>query len=106
MAVNRREVAFEGRVSAARMARDRVHPDHIANGDEQRYAIAHYPMSFTKGLDHDMDTGLVAVHGHFEAFRQAIDEGLVEPFTTRVPVPAAPTGKIRRPWEAPTAGVA
>ena len=93
MAVNRREAAFEGRVSAAKMAHDRVHPDHIANGDEQRYATAHYPMSFTKGLDHIMTTGLVANHGHFEAFRHAIDEGWIEPFTTRVPVPITPPGR-------------
>ncbi|MEM7444885.1 MAG: vanadium-dependent haloperoxidase [Pseudomonadota bacterium] len=105
MAVNRREAAFEGRVSAAKMARDRVHPDHIANGDEQRYATAHYPMSFTKGLNHDKNTGLVAEPSHFEAFRQAIDEGWIEPFTTRVPVPKPPKGKARRKWEAPTAGV-
>jgi hypothetical protein len=109
MAVNRKETAFEGRVSAARMARDRVHPVHMSNGDEQRYALAHYPMSFTKGLDHDDVTGLVADHGHFEAFRQAIDEGWIEPFTTRVPVPTTPPGEKdpcpRRKWEAPTAGV-
>ena len=105
MAVNRREAAFEGRVSAARMARDRVHPDHTANGDEQRYATAHYPMSFTKGLNHNSATGLVDDKGHFEAFRQAIDEGWIEPFTSRVPVPTPPRGKGRRKWEAPTAGV-
>ena len=108
MAENRREAAFEGRVSAAKMARDRVHPDHLANPDEQRYSSAHYPMSFTKGLDHDAN-GLVANRGHFEAFRQAIDEGWIEPFTTRVPVPTVPPGEKepcpRRKWEAPTAGI-
>ncbi|WP_171100007.1 vanadium-dependent haloperoxidase [Ruegeria sp. HKCCD7255] len=110
MAVNRRDTAFEGRVSAAKMARDRVHPEHKANPDEQRYAFAHYPMSFTKGLDHDRKTGLVSNKGHFEAFRQAIDEGWIEPFTSRVPVPVVPDGEKdphpRRRWEAPTAGVA
>lgn len=109
MVVNRRETAFEARVSAAKMARDRDHPDHIANRDEQRYASAHYPMSFTKGLEHNSVTGLVTNKGHFEAFRQAIDEGWIEPFTTRVPVPTIPPGEEepcpRRKWEAPTAGV-
>lgn len=109
MVVNRRETAFEGRVSAAKMARDRVHPSHIANRDEQRYASAHYPMSFTKGLEHDSVTGLVKNKGHFEAFRQAIDEGWIEPFTTRVPVPTIPLGGEepcpRRKWEAPAAGI-
>ena len=105
MAVNRRETAFESRVSAAKLARDRARPDHVANGDEGRYATAQYPMSFTKGLDHNKTTGLVAESGHFEAFRQAIDEGWIEPFTTRVPVPTPPNGKGRRKWEAPTAGL-
>ncbi|MEM7173057.1 MAG: vanadium-dependent haloperoxidase [Pseudomonadota bacterium] len=105
MAVNRRETAFDFRVSAAKLARDRVHPDHIANGDEERYATAQYPMSFTKGLEHDKDTGLVKNGAHFEAFRQAINEGWIEPFTTRVPVPTPPEDMNRRKWEAPTAGV-
>ena len=102
MTKNRAQEACRIRTEAAELAKARQHPTHVANPDEQRFAAANYPMSFTKGLQHDEETGLVADPAHFEAFRTAIDEGFVEPFTTRVPVPKV--GK-RRKWEAPTAGV-
>ncbi|MEM1374181.1 MAG: vanadium-dependent haloperoxidase [Pseudomonadota bacterium] len=99
---DRIESAYRVRVEAAAQARNRHHPDHEANPDEVRYASAHYPMSFTKGLDHDEKTGLVKDPAAFEAFRNCIDEGYAEPFTSRVPVP---NEHPRRKWEAPTAGV-
>ncbi|MEO1696603.1 MAG: bromoperoxidase [Planctomycetota bacterium] len=102
MTDDRTASAFQFRLAAAELARTREHPEHTANGDEQRYASACYPMSFTKGLEHCGETGLVAHASDFEAFRAAIDDGFVAPFTTRVPVP---TGITRRQWEAPTAGV-
>lgn len=89
------------RVAAAKLAADRPHPAHQANGDEQRYASARYAMSFTKGLEHDPDTGLIQDAAHFEAFRAAIDNGFVDVFTTSVPVAC----HKERPWEAPTAGL-
>jgi len=79
---DRRLEAKRVREDAAQSAYDRVHPHHKANGDEQKYATAHYAMSFTKGLDHDVKTGLVKEKWHFEAFRQAIDNGVIEPFTS------------------------
>lgn len=92
------------RQDAAELAFDRDHPEHLANGDEQKYASAKYLMSFTKGLDHDPATGLIENKSHFEALRRAIDNGLIEDFTTRVPVPT--NKKLgRRQWEAPTAGL-
>ncbi|MEO1679230.1 MAG: vanadium-dependent haloperoxidase [Pseudomonadota bacterium] len=100
MAINRRQAAFEARTTAAQLARDRIHPDHIANGDEERYATAHYMMCFTKGLEHDA-LGLVKDPNHFLAFRRAIDEGFVDAFTRDV----TPSPEKRRAWEAPTAGV-
>ena len=54
----RREESYQLRVNAAQMAKDRQHPQHQANGDEQRYATANYAMSFTKGLDHNAATWL------------------------------------------------
>lgn len=94
------------REDAAQLAFDRVHPDHKANGDEQKYASARYAMSFTKGLHHDDKTGLIVDKNHFEALRHAIDGGEIEAFTLRVPVPADPDpDRGRRQWEAPTAGV-
>lgn len=113
---NRRQAAYAVRKNAAELASNRVHPEHQANGDEQKYANAQYLMSFTKGLDHDPETGLLKDKQAFEAFRQAIDNGFQEPFTTRVPVPTGVIDdpcvegtempKPRRRWEAPTAGTA
>ena len=103
MTTDRAQAAHAFRVEAAGKAKQREHPPHQANPDEARYAAARYPMSFTKGLEHDDATGLVARSADFEAFRSAIDDGFAEPFTTRVQVPGC--GGKRRKWEAPTAGV-
>ncbi|MEM8791936.1 MAG: bromoperoxidase [Pseudomonadota bacterium] len=105
MTQDRRQTARAIRIEAAEAAYNRHHPEHKANGDEQAYASASYPMSFTKGLAHDKKTGLVADPLHFEAFRSAIDNGFIDPFTSAVPVPAPDKGLGRRKWEAPTAGV-
>lgn len=105
MTQNRAESALRIRIDAAKAAHHRPHPRHVSNGDEERYSAAHYPMSFTKGLDHDFGLGLVAEKRHFEAFRNCIDEGWIEAFTARVPVPLS-EGCARRKWEAPTAGTA
>ena len=120
MSDNRAETSYRVRVEAAEAARKRKHPEQKANTDEQRYAAAHYAMSFTKGLKHDATLGVVNDESlssdgktdtpvAFEAFRAAIDAGFVEPFTTRVPVPTQPQSTkaecSRRKWEAPTAGV-
>ena len=59
MTKDRRQESYRIREEAAELARSRVHPIHRANGDEQRYADEYYPMSFTKGLEHDEETGLV-----------------------------------------------
>lgn len=98
----RQDNAKQVRLDAAQMACDRPHPVHKNNGDEQRYASANYAMSFTKGLDHDIDTGLVNRCGDFEAYRSCIDNGFAAPFTANV---AVPRDEPRRKWEAPTAGV-
>ena len=87
MKSDRAQAAYEFRVEGAEKAKQREHPTHQANPDEARYAGARYPMSFTKGLEHDNTTGLVDRSADFEAFRAAIDNGFAEPFTTRVRVP-------------------
>ena len=118
---DRRQEAYAIRLEAAEMARSREHPVHRANGEEQRYAGAKYFMSFTKGLPHNPDTGLLEDPQDFVEFRRAIDEAFIDPFTDRVrhgakyqvaggtvsPVPAGslPSADDIRQWEAPTAGV-
>ncbi len=104
MAKDRAQQTLAFRIEAAEKANRREHPNHQASVDEIRYASASYPMSFTKGLEHAADTGLVAKATHFKEFRSAIDSGYIAPFTTRVPVPRDPNFN-RRLWEAPTAGV-
>jgi len=101
MTDNRKEEAKQMRESASQMAYERTHPTHQSNGDEQRYASANFAMSFTKGLEHNSDNGLIQNAGDFKAFRSAIDNGYVDAFT--ISVPSAPN-KARQ-WEAPTAGL-
>ncbi len=104
MSDNRIQGSYNARLSAADAARNRPAPAQLANGDEQKYSGALYPMSFTKGLEHDHATGLIKNADHFAAFRQAIDDGFIDAFNNRVPVPQPDEGS-RRKWEAPTAGV-
>ena len=77
---DRRQAAFQKRVEAARLAESRPHPRHVANGDEQKFRNAEgnrpsYLSSFTKGLPHCHETGLIKDPCHFEAFVRAIDSG-------------------------------
>ncbi len=101
MTDNRKEEAKQMRKSASQMAYERTHPTHQSNGDEQRYASANFAMSFTKGLEHNSNNGLIQNASDFKAFRSAIDNGYVDAFT--ISVPSAPN-KARQ-WEAPTAGL-
>jgi len=97
----RKTAAKQVRDTASQMAYDRQHPIHQSNGDEQRYAMANYAMSFTKGLEHKSQNGLIQNADDFKAFRSAIDNGYVDAFTTSVPSASSK----ERQWEAPTAGL-
>lgn len=97
----RRTAAKQVREAANQMAYDRKHPTHQNNSDEQRYAIANYAMSFTKGLEHGSQNGLIQNADDFKSFRSAIDNGHVDAFTTSVPS----ASNKKRQWEAPTAGL-
>ena len=115
---DRRQDSYAVRVEAAELARSRNHPDHQANGDEQRYAGAKYFMSFTKGLPHNENTGLLEDPQDFVEFRRAVDDGFIDAFSSPVRHGAKfvvpPGGGVQpapvpiedfRQWEAPTAGV-
>ena len=101
MSAYRNKEALRVRTTAAELAANRSSPQHQANGDEQRFSSANYAMCFTKGLEHDPNTGLIAEKLAFESFRTAIDEGFIDAFTTSVKV----SPKKERAWEAPTAGL-
>jgi len=60
-------------------------------------------MSFSKGLHHNEKTGLIEDSSAFEAFRAAIDGGLILPFSRDSNLKVSSDKK--RAWEAPTAGV-
>ncbi len=59
-------------------------------------------MSFTKGLTHTQELGLVADNAYAQQLRDAICGGAIAAFTNDVVVPTLEHG--RRKWEAPTAG--
>jgi len=99
--------AYRHREIAARIARERAeavlggaNTIHHTNKDEA--LISQAGMSFTKGLDHNNNTGLVSEIKDFRDLRQAIDGGMIDPFN-RINVPTSPNYE-RRQWEAPTAG--
>jgi len=122
--------ARERRETAAEIALDRQHPVHVANGEERAYREAHSFMSFTKGLPHSEDNGLVRNDLDPVRLRTAIDGGFTREFDLNVPLgdrdangdfiwrfydstknavsPIAlqdkPEGEQHRRWEAPTAG--
>lgn len=93
---NRRAEALEVRQIAGQAAFNRPHPRHINNGDEQKFrhdegtATTHetnntdlaniedkpsHMMSFTKGMPHDEDTGMISNPADFQQFVKAIDSG-------------------------------
>ncbi|MFT5657058.1 MAG: hypothetical protein ACI9KN_000330 [Gammaproteobacteria bacterium] len=100
MTDHRRQQAQQVRETASKLANDRQHPSHRSNDDEERYAGANFTMSFTKGLEHNSNNGLIQNANDFKAFRSAIDKGFVDAFTTSV---SSASDKARQ-WEAPTAG--
>lgn len=68
----RRKAAFDTRVAAARIAKDRIPDVAVSNGEESLYnsRIA----SFTKGLHHD-DNGLIVNDKDFKDFVNAANSG-------------------------------
>lgn len=104
---DRRQESYSVRLEAAELARSRSYPLHKANGEEQKYAGDKYFMSFTKGLRHNSDTGLLENPLDFVEFRRAIDDGFLDTFTQRVNHGAKTSASPDnfRQWEAPTAGV-
>ncbi|MHC4377661.1 MAG: vanadium-dependent haloperoxidase, partial [Planctomycetota bacterium] len=115
---DRRQAALAVRRSAAELAAARPHPEHVANGDEQRFRDCGSPRpsylaSFTKGLCHNPKTGLVENPDHFQQFVRGIDSGDPQDFRD---TPLGPgkggfksskgRGAKVRAWESQAAGLA
>ncbi|MCI5161412.1 MAG: bromoperoxidase, partial [Candidatus Electrothrix sp. AX5] len=107
---DRRQEALRVRIEAAKLAAGRVHPRHEANGDEQKFRRTvdkhgqkvnepSYLASFTKGLPHNKDTGLVEDSEDFQQLIKGIDSGDPRDFEdTRL----GPKGEESSPeWESP-----
>lgn len=91
MPISRRQQAKEIRISAAELAANRPHPRHINNGDELRFRkkvedpdpdvnetqkiVPTYMANYTKGLPHDINTGLLKNPIDYELFVKAINSG-------------------------------
>jgi len=104
MNTRRQQDALNIRHAAAQMAHNRPHPEHIDNGDEHKFrrfvqdecenktCKPSYLASYTKGLPHDPDTGLVHNPDDFQQFVRAIDSGDPRDFrdTPLGPVDAQP----------------
>ncbi len=79
----RKKEAWDKRQAANQLANDRPVVEHISNGDEQKFRKENengkdqpiYLVSFTKGLPHEEDTGLIKDPQHFQYFVKAIDSG-------------------------------
>lgn len=117
LTTDRRQESCAVRLEAAEPAGDHPPPVDRANGEEQCYESDQLFMSFTKGLPHHPDIGLIHEPQDFVEFRSAIDEGFVDPFSDRVRhgarhevsggvvlKVAAPPDNFRQ-WEAPTGGM-
>ncbi|MEM9245568.1 MAG: hypothetical protein AAGA67_07495, partial [Cyanobacteria bacterium P01_F01_bin.153] len=92
MSADRKQQSLDVRITAAKLAFNRPHPPHIANGDEQKFRTPadgkpSYLASYTKGLPHDETTGLISKPDDFQLFVKAIDSGAEADFQS---VPLGP----------------
>ncbi|MGD1937055.1 MAG: vanadium-dependent haloperoxidase [Cyanophyceae cyanobacterium] len=108
MSADRKQQSLDVRIAAANLAFNRPHPPHIANGDEQKFREdfpresgekecrnvdpgnkPNYLASYTKGLPHDKETGLICNPDDFQQFVKAIDSGTEDDFKA---IPLGPKG--------------
>lgn len=123
--ITRREAAYQRRVAAAQLARDRPHEVSYSNGEEGLYRARRkgrppsYSANFTKGLAHESD-GTLADPDDYIDFVRAVDSGL-ESDIRRIPlgpqrtkngqprwrsrIARKPTNASVRGWESMGAGL-
>ena len=82
---SRKHQSLDLRTAAAKLAYDRTHEQHQANGDEQRHRFdevqtvrggkASHLSNYTKGLPHDEKDGLICNPADYQQFIRGIDSG-------------------------------
>lgn len=81
---NRKQQSRQLRENAAELAYSRTHPEHVSNGEEQQYRDENnkpsHIASFTKGLPHDTEYGLLLSNNDFQQFVLGIQDGTYENF--------------------------
>ena len=91
MMESRRNQAFNVRTEAAKIAYNREHPEHHANGEELLYRFEEeecairkkkpsHLANYTKGLPHNAEDGLIDNPEDYQLFVRAIDSGNVRDF--------------------------
>lgn len=77
---SRKSQSFEIRTAAADLAKDRPHPEHVSNGDEDRFRNCEDGQptligSFTKGMPHNRGNGLLTNPCDYDLFVHAFNTG-------------------------------
>ncbi|CAN8069714.1 unnamed protein product, partial [Agarophyton chilense] len=120
---NRLDSAYSVRQQAANLAKRRPHATHVANAEELRYrfpfdgssnqGMPSHLASYTKGLPHDVETGVLVNPNDFQAFIRAMDSGDTfsirdVPLGPQIPEPRFSSGIAKgadvRAWESMAAG--
>ncbi|MGB3292326.1 MAG: vanadium-dependent haloperoxidase [Phormidesmis sp.] len=98
---SRKTRALETRIAAAKLAYDRPHDKHQANGEELRYRFDEGPTvrgnkpshltNYTKGLPHHEQDGLICDPADYQQFVRGIDSGDTRDFKD---TPLGPKGSV------------
>ncbi|MGC1307353.1 MAG: vanadium-dependent haloperoxidase [Phormidesmis sp.] len=101
---SRKKQALDLRTAAAKLAYDRPHAQHKANGEEMRYRFdevsnpdrgtrSSHLANYTKGLPHDETDGLICNPADYQKFVRGIDSGDMRDFQD---TPLGPKGTPQR----------
>ena len=108
---NRRQSARQIRIDAAELAFQRVHPLHVSNGEELQYRIdletttggqlntPSHIANFTKGLPHDVSTGIITSADDYQQFVRGIDSGDPQDFRNTPLGPFGQDGVALPTWQ-------
>lgn len=99
----RRLQALQIRRDAAELASKREHPPHVSNGEEYRYCDKQgkptHLGNFTKGLPHELKTGIISDPADYQQFIRGIDSGDPRDFKDTPLGPPGMDGKPNPQWQ-------